>query len=195
GKGKEFKKDLEFQVEDSINHISQAFEGEDFEYKKNQILTAFVEDTNRMYLKADEEARAYGFTVSRNQNGISSVPLKNGETLSQEEYLNMSEEERAELMKRSSLVQEKLNEAFRQYRELEKDIKARIKELEQETARSVISPNFDKLVKKYRAFREVINYLEDLQQDLLDNLELFTKPEDPSTVNLFHHVSRRTSER
>ncbi len=195
GKGKEFKKDLEFQVEDSINHISQAFEGEDFEYKKNQILTAFVEDTNRMYLKADEEARAYGFTISRNQNGISSVPLKNGETLSQEEYFNMSEEERAELMKRSSLVQEKLNEAFRQYRELEKDIKARIKELEQETARSVISPNFDKLVKKYRAFREVINYLEDLQQDLLDNLELFTKPEDPSTVNLFRHVSRRTSER
>mgnify|MGYP002345038900 FL=1 len=195
GKGREFKKDLELQVENSINHISQAFEGEDFEFKKNQILTTFVEETNRMYIKADEEARTYGFTISRNQNGISSVPLKSGEALSQEEYLNMPEEERAELMKRSSLVQEKLNEAFRQYRELEKDIKARIKELEQETARSVISPNFDKLVKKYRAFREVINYLEDLQQDLLDNLELFTKPEDPSTVNLFHHVSRRTSER
>ena len=195
GKGKEFKKDLELQVENSINHISQAFEGEDFEFKKNQILTTFVEETNRMYIKVDEEARTYGFTISRNQNGISSVPLKNGEPLSQEEYLNMSEEERAELMKRSSLVQEKLNEAFRQYRELEKDIKGQIKELEQETARNVISPYFDKLVKKYRAFREVISYLEDMQEDLLDNLELFAKPEDPSSVNLFRHVSRRSSER
>ncbi len=195
GKGREFKKDLELQVENSIAQISQAFEGEDFEFKKNQILTTFVEETNRMYIKADEEARTYGFTISRNQNGISSVPLKSGEALSQEEYLNMPEEERAELMKRSSLVQEKLNEAFRQYRELEKDIKGRIKELEQETARCVISPYFNKLIKKYRAFSEVISYLEDMQQDLLDNLELFVKQEDPSSFNLFRHISRRTSER
>jgi lon-related putative ATP-dependent protease len=195
GKGKEFKKDLELQVENSIAHISQAFEGEDFEYKKNQILTMFVEETNRMYIKADEEARTYGFTISRNQNGISSVPLKNGEALSQEEYRNMSEEERDELMKRSSLVQEKLNEAFRQYRELEKDIKAQIKELEQETARSVIAPNFNKLLKKYRTFGKLITYLEDIQQDLLENLELFTKPEEPSSFNLFRHVSRRSLER
>ncbi len=195
GKGKELKKDMELQVQSSIAHISQAFEGEDFEYKKNQILTMFVEETNRMYIKADEEARTYGFTISRNQNGISSVPLKNGEPLSQEEYLNMSEEERAELMKRSSLVQEKLNEAFRQYRELEKDIKVRIKELEQETARSIIAPYFNKLLKKYRAFGKAITYLEDMQQDLLDNLELFTKPEEPSSLNVFRHISRRSSER
>jgi lon-related putative ATP-dependent protease len=195
GKGKEFKKDLELQVENSIAHISQVFEGEDFEFKKNQILTMFVEETNRMYIKADEEARTYGFTISRNQNGISSVPLKNGEALSQEEYMNMSEEERADLMKRSSLVQEKLNEAFRQYRELEKDIKGRIKELEQEIARSVITPNFNKLLKKYRVFGKVITYLEDMQQDLLENLELFAKPEEPSSLNVFRYISRRSSER
>ena len=195
GKGKELKKDLELQVENSIAHISQAFEGEDFEFKKNQILTTFVEETNRMYIKADEEARTYGFTISRNQNGISSVPLKNGEPLSQEEYLNMSEEERAELMKRSSQVQEKLNDAFRQYRELEKDVKGQIKNLEQETARNVISPYFSKLVKKYLHFEETISYLEDMQEDLLDNLEIFSKPEDPASFNLFRHVSRRTSER
>ena len=195
GKGKEFKKDLELKLEKSIANISQIFEGEDFEYKKNQILTMFVEETNRLYIRADEEARAYGFTISRNQNGISSVPLKNGEALNQEEYLNMSEEERAELMKRSSLVQEKLNEAFRQYRELEKDVKKQIKELEQETARSIITPYFNNLLKKYCAFSKVITYLEDLQQDLLDNLELYTKAEEPSSSNLFRYVSRRNSKR
>ncbi len=195
GKGKEFKKDLELKLEKSIANISQIFEGEDFEYKKNQILTMFVEETNRLYIRADEEARAYGFTISRNQNGISSVPLKNGEALNQEEYLNMSEEERAELMKRSSLVQEKLNEAFRQYRELEKDVKKQIKELEQETARSIITPYFNNLLNKYCAFSKVITYLEDLQQDLLDNLELYTKAEEPSSSNLFRYVSRRNSRR
>lgn len=195
GKGKEFKKDVEAQVENAFNHITQAFEAEDFEFKKNQIITAFVEETNRMYMRLDEEARQYGFTISRNQSGINSIPLKDGEALSQEEYMAMTEEERDQLMKRSSIVQEKLNEAFRKYRDLEKDIKGRIKELEQETARAVISPYFDKLLKKYRSFDDVLNYLGDMQEDLMDNLELFTKQEEGSGFNLFQHVNRRSTER
>jgi len=195
GKGQEFKKDVETQVENAVSHITQAFEGEDFEFKKNQIITGFVEETNRMYVRLDEEARQFGFTISRNQNGINSVPLKDGEALSQEEYMAMTEEEREQLMKRSSVVQEKLNEAFRKYRDLEKDVKGRIKELEQETAQAVISPYFEKLLKKYRRLDDVLSYLGDMQGDLLDNLELFTKQEENSTFNLFRHVSRRSIER
>lgn len=195
GKGKEFKKDLEEQLDNIISQIRQAFEGEDFEFKKNQILSAFVEETNRMYVKLDEEARTFGFTISRNQNGISSVPLKDGEALSQEEYMAMSEEERSELMKRTSIVQEKLNEAFRQYRDLERDIKAQVEELEQETAQTVIAPYFIKLLKKYRNFKDILEHLEDIQQDLLEHLELFIKPEEASSFNLLQQISRRSWER
>lgn len=195
GKGKEFKKDVEVQVEKAISHITQAFEGEDFEFKKNQILTGFVEETNRMYVRLDEEARKHGFTISRTQNGINSIPLRDGEALNQDEYMAMNEEERSQLMKRSAIVQEKLNEAFRQYRDLERDIKGRIKQLEQDTARSVISPHFGKLLKKYRGFEKIVDYLGDMQEDLMDNLDIFTKQDEGSGYNLFRQVSLRSTER
>lgn len=195
GKGQEFKKDMEALIENSISHIAQAFEGEDFEFKKNQIISGFVEETNRMYVKLDEEAHKYGFTITRNQNGISTVPLKDGEPMGQDDYLSMPEEERNDLMKRSTIVQEKLNEAFHQYRELEKEVKARIKELEKETARTVISSNFNKLTSKYQGFEDLLQYLQDVEQDLLDNLEILVKPDEANTFNIFRNISRRSLER
>jgi hypothetical protein len=102
----------------------------------------FVEETNQMYMRLEEESRTHGFSITKTQNGISSVPLKDdGEPLSQEEYVSLSEEEKNSMMKRSKMVQERINESFRQYKELEKSIKEKIKALELETAKSVSGPH------------------------------------------------------
>lgn len=193
GKGSGFKKDLSVQMESTIAHITRAFEGEDFEYRKNLILTAFMEETNSMYLRIDEEARKYGFSISRSQNGINSIPLKNGEPLSQEDYVTFTEDERNDLMKRSAIVQEKLTEAFRQYRELEKGLKQKLKELELETAQAIINPIFNKLVRKYKTIKDVVEHLRDIQKDLLDNLDAFTKQEESNPLSWFRNMDKKTS--
>jgi len=194
GKGKVFKKDISVEIEKVIKQIVKAFESEDFDYKKNEILNAFVEQTNAMYLQLEGEARAQGFTISRTPNGISTVPLKkDGEVLSQEEYMAMAEKERAELMGRSAVVQEKLNESFRKYKELEKIIKTRVKNLEQETARAATVQYFARLFNKYRMFRDIVEYLEDMQEDLLNNIDIFIKRETSWPANVFQHMDRRAS--
>jgi len=194
GKGIAFKKDVSVEIEKVTKQIVRAFESEDFDYKKNEILNVFVEQTNAMYLQLEEEARSQGFAISRTQSGISTIPLKkNGEALSQEEYMAMPEDERAELMKKSSIVQEKLNRAFRKFKELEKNVKARIKDLEQETARSVTVLHFARLFNKYRMFADIVEYLEDMQQDLLNNIDLFIKREGSWPAYLFQHIDRRAS--
>lgn len=193
GKGRILRKDLNEQLEQILEQVSRVFEGEAFEFRKNQVLSSFLEDTNNMYLRLDEEAHKYGFSISRNQNGISTVPLKDGEALKQEEYLSMSEEERADLVRRSAAVQEKINEAFRQYRELEKSMKQKIAALEIETAGSVISPHFNRLSRKYRQFPRVTQYLEEIKKDFLGHLELLIKPEENAPVAWFKNLDRRTA--
>ncbi|MDD2620166.1 MAG: ATP-binding protein [Syntrophomonadaceae bacterium] len=192
GQGAQFKKDISTQMDKIIKHIIKAFESEEYEAKKNVILGVFVEETNNMYLHLDEEARSHGFTISRNQNGINSIPLKDGEALNQDDFMAMNETERVELMRRSSIIQEKLNEAFRQYKEMEKNIKQKIKELENETARIAAAPYFAILFEKYRLCKEIIAHLEDVQQDLLDNYEHFIIPDDNSPANLFRRMDRRS---
>lgn len=191
GMGAEFKKDLASHMEKIIRQIIKAFESEEFEAKKNALLGVFVEETNNVYLQLDEEARTHGFTISRTQNTINSIPLKDGEAMSQEDFMAMTEAERVELMRRSAIIQGKLNEAFRQYKEMEKNIKLKVKDLENETARAAASPHFANLFTKYRLCKEIIEHLEDIQQDLLENYELFAAPDENSPVNLFRRMDRR----
>jgi len=192
GLGKEFKNDVEANMDTVIKHIVKAFEGEEFEFQKSAILNRFMEETNQIYLRLEDEARTFNFTISRSQNGVSSIPLKeDGTQISQDEYMALPEDIRTELMKKSAIVQDKINDAFRQYKELEKQTKEQIKELELATARQVAEPDFNTLYQKYSALAEVVEYLRDMHQDVLDNLEMFKTIEDDSPMNLLRRMDKR----
>ncbi|HEX3012210.1 MAG TPA: ATP-binding protein, partial [Syntrophomonadaceae bacterium] len=191
GEGKVFQKAIASTFEHTIKSITKAFEGEEFEDQKNLILNSFVEDTNNRYLKLEEEARQMGFTVSRGQNGITSIPVKNGEPLKQDDYVSMDETEKTELMAKNRIVQEKLTEAYRRYKEREKDTREKVKELEKETAREITARYFTALFSKYRTYEKVINYVEAMQQDILNNIEIFTENEEPSVLGVFRARDKR----
>ena len=192
GQGKKFKKDLEDQVEKIIARISRALEEDEFGYKRSQIMNQFMEQTSALYLQAEEEARKLGFGIARTDQGINSYPLKDGEAMSQEHFMTLNEEERAELMKRSSQVQEMLSESFRQYKELEKSFKEKIKSLEQETFRNAAAPFFEELVKKYKKYPKIVKYLHDLQEDLLDRMPAIVKHDESNPWNFLRFGDRRS---
>lgn len=192
GLGREFKQDVAANMDAVLKHIVKAFEGEEFEEQKSAILNRFMEDTNQIYLRLEEEARTYNFTISRTQSGVSSIPLKeDGTQINQEEYMAMPEEERAELMKKSAVVQEKINDAYRQYKELEKETKEKIKDLELTTAQQVAVPDWTTLFEKYASLAEVVAYLQDMRQDILDNLDMFKTVEDDSPMNLLRRMDKK----
>lgn len=195
GIGTKFKEDLHQIVDEAIEQIIRTIESQEFEYNKNQILGNFVEKTNKMYLALEEEARKLGFTISRNEGGVTSLPIRDGEVLSQEDFMAMNEGERDSLMKNNSLVQEKLSEAFRLYRELEKNTKEQIKTLETKTAGEVVEQLLTPLQDKYGEYKTVINYLKDMQEDLIGNIDVFIKPEEPGGISIFRISEKKNIRR
>jgi len=192
GQGKKFKKDLEDQIEKIIARVSKVLEEDEFGYKRSQIMNQFMEQTSALYLRAEEEARKLGFGITRTDQGINSYPLKDGEAMSQEHFISLNDEERAELMKRSAQVQEKLSESFRQYKELEKSFKEQIKDLEQDTFRNVAGPYFEELLKSYKKFPKILKYINDLQEDLLDHMPAIVKQDDSNPWNFLRFGDRRS---
>lgn len=195
GMGNTFKKDSAKTVDKAIDQIIRTFESEEFDYKKGSILNEFVEKTNRMYLALEEEARTLGFTITRNETGITPVPIRNGEVLSQEDFMGMSEEERNNLMKNSAAVQEKLNEAFRQYKELEKSIKEKIRALETETATEVVNASFAGFIEKYKDYPKILSHVKELQENLVENINVFVKPEEHNAFSLFRISEKKALKR
>ncbi len=193
GKGREFKRDVAGAMEEFMQQALKVLESQDYNSKKSTIMTQFMEETNRMYLQLEEESRNLGFSISRTANGVSSVPLKNGEILSQEDYVSMTEEERSDLLKRSTYIQERISESIRVYKELEKNIRSTLKELETETALQATELCFEKLLRKYGIYPQVTEYLHDMQQDAIKNMDLFIGEEDASGMNFFRHMDKKSA--
>ncbi len=192
GQGKEFKKDIDDIMDVFLKDIDKVFESEEYEFKKTAILNRFMEATNQVYVHLEEEARAIGFTVSRTQNGVNSIPLKeDGTQFTQDEFTALPDEERSELMKKSAIVQEKINDSFRAYKEVEKNFKAELKELEQATAREMAEPNFSALYEKYTALPEAVAYLRDMYQDIIDNLEMFKTQEEDNPLKFLRRLDKK----
>src|SRR5690606_7744863 len=119
----------------------------------------------------------------------------NGEVLSQEDFMGMSEEERNNLMKNSAAVQEKLNEAFRQYKELEKSIKEKIRALETETATEVVNASFAGFIEKYKDYPKILSHVKELQENLVENINVFVKPEEHNAFSLFRISEKKALKR
>ncbi|MGE5415590.1 MAG: Lon protease family protein [Acidobacteriota bacterium] len=184
GVGKKLVRDIDKLITKIHKILHKAFNGEDFELIRNQILSEFYDVTNHMYADLEDFARKQGFTISRTQAGITTIPIDNGQPLTPEEFNALSEEQRNQILDNGRMVQEKINEAIRQYKEMEKALKDRMRQLEQETARRVIAPHFAGLFDSYRQFEKVVLYLENMEQDIIESLELFSDEDEANQVSL-----------
>lgn len=192
GWGQRFRHDVATAMDDFAKNIGKAFENETFELQKAALVNKFMEEGNLLYVRLEAEARVFGFTIQRTQNGVNSIPLKeDGTHMSQDEFLALPDDERAEWMKKSAAVQERINESFRQYRDLDKELKEKLRELEVDTARQVAAPGFAAMEQNYAQLPEVMQYLADVQADILDNLELFKSSDDESPMNLLRRMDKR----
>jgi len=192
GKGKQLKQELFACIDKVIEEVINALTGDEFTVRKNEILNQFVSKTNNLYLELDQEARTYGFTISQGQQGINIVPInENGEVMGQDEYVGLSEEGRSMLMANNVLVQEKLNEVARKYRNLEKLMKEKAKNLQQEVARNISNPHFQAMFKNYKQYASVLKYLQAVQIDFLDHVDIFMNSEENPALSFFRRMDKR----
>lgn len=195
GRGRRFARDMERLIENLRKMIPKAFESQHFEVHKNRILGSFMESTNMMYQKLEKMAQSEGFTISRTQHGISTIPVRDGKPLDPEEFASLDEDTKQQLLQRSKALQEKISEAMREYKELERTVREKMRVLELETARTVMVPCFAALYESYRGYAKVVSYLEEVHNDVLENLELFTEQQEEMQLPaaLFRRIDKRAA--
>lgn len=190
--GRQFKMDIRQKVDEVLEKIFKTLEGEDFDNQKKQIINIFVEETNKLYLQLEQETKNYGYTISKTAAGVNPVPLLNGEPLSQDAYLNMDEKEKEILMRNGSIVQEKINETYRKFKEMERLIKEKVSDLEREAAQKVAEPLFAVLHEKYADYPEISAYLNEMQEDIIEHLGMFANTNETAPPgNLLSLIDKR----
>ncbi len=178
GIGADFCHQVEDLVEDLKEIIPKAFDGEDYESQKSVHVKEFQDARSELLEELNKVAQDKGFALKRTSSGFVTIPLKDGEQIGEEDYDKLDQETKDELEKNSNDVQIKAMEIMRKVQKLEKELKEKLKELDQEFGMAAVGHLFNELLDDYYQYPEVKKYLEAFQEDVLSNLSDFRSDEE-----------------
>lgn len=174
GKGSEFAKDMEKLIYDIRSEISRAFSDDSFEEQRQEIIDRYQKQSMEIIANLDEIAKAEGFALQKTVQGIIAIPLSlsdsNPKPMSQEEYEALTSEQKKELEEKGRNLQNKIDEAIRKMRALDKSARKEMDELEKDTALAAINPLFEEMNAAYKDSAKIIDYLKAVKNDLIANL-------------------------
>ena len=199
GKGKSLSKDAEDAVEELKTALSKAFDNNEFEDNKAQLVKSFQEKVNTVMEDLRKWAESKDFAIKRTPQGFVNLPLimapplpqpkhepEEGEEpqppvstepvrreMQQEEFEKLPEGEQERLQKISEEISQKTLEKLRYIREREKELKEQIKELEGQICRAAISPILTEMRTKYQPNKKLAKWIDDFSEDIIANFNVF----------------------
>jgi len=173
GGGREFKKDMEAFVNIIKTEISKAFSSDDYEKEKANIIKDFQNRRNELLEQLNRDAEKQDFKVKTTNAGIYFLPIIDGKTLTEDEYEKLEEQVKTKLREKSQQLQIGTLDVIRKIKNIEKELEEKINDWEHKIALFAVGIHINDLREKYKAYEQILEYLEKVQQDILDNLEDF----------------------
>ncbi|MEA3402198.1 MAG: AAA family ATPase [Armatimonadota bacterium] len=173
GMAVDFREDMEELIEDVDREITRAFESEEYQQRREEVLSEYRDDRAQTLQELEREVQEKGLAIGRGPTGLVVAPAKDGEVLSPQEYQQLPPDEREEIERKRREMQEKLEEVLRRGQRLEKQARQKVAELDREVAEFAIGGLFEDIREKYRDLEDVANYLGQVREDIIDNVDIF----------------------
>jgi len=181
GRGRTLKTDMEELLANLRMRVPEVFESEEYASRRENLVRQFTQERNAILQELDAKATQEGFILNISPTGLMLFPGKDGKPMSEEELKALTEEQRESLRQRSNVLHEEMNEAILKIRRMEKEFQEAERKLDQDIAHAVVSQYLEDLVDKYQDLPPVIEYLREVETDILKNIEDFKKkPGAPS---------------
>ncbi len=173
GRARELQADMKDLVERTRQEIRKAFESDEYAAKREETIKGFQRQRDGLFARLNERAQKEGFLIQVTPIGLLTVPMVEGKPLSDEEFRALSPEAREEISQKREKLQVELKTAIRQARGLEKSANEELQKLDREVALYALGPLIEDLKEKYQDVPEVVTYLEEVRDDILENLSQF----------------------
>ena len=193
GEGNVFVSDIDSLMEDLREAIPEAFDSEDYEKKKAEYLKAFQEVRGALLEKLNKIASDKGFSLKKTSGGFITIPVIDGKQVDEEAYEDLDSDVKEDFEKRSNEVQIDAMEVLRKIQAAEKELKEKIKVMDTKIGLMSIGYLFEGLKEKYTDNTKIISYLNQFQQDILDNINSF-RTEEEEQQNPFSFIGRQGKE-
>ena len=160
--------------------IPAAFEGDDY---RNQ-LRAIEEETKskveEQWKSLNERAAEEGIGVLQTPTGYVLAPIIDGKVIDDKEFNKLPEEKRGQIEAAIERLSEDLQARVEMMPKLRKAHRERVKALDQEVTAHAVNVQLADLKEKYSSLPRVAAYLDEVQENIIQNAQDFQPTETPS---------------
>ncbi len=182
GMGVELRKDMQHTVVSAQRNLAEALSSKEHTGRRAEISDAFNKKREAAFSTISKKAAKKGLLLQVTQAGFMLLPASKGKAMSEEEYQQLSAEDKEELRKRRDELTRNLKEQVARVKAAESTLQQELEEIDSQVADEAISPLFDKMREKYGAIPELTDYLTEVEKDIVENFEQF-KPEQKNNNN------------
>lgn len=184
GMGARLQAEMEQLLGELQARIPAVFEGDEYRRRLGRIDEEYGERQSQAFGEVGEEAGKRGIVLLRTPNGFSFAPAKGDEVMSPEDYAKLPDDEKARIGRDSSELQAKLEKVVRQVHQWRRERLDRVRKLNEEAVLFAVGDLIDALRSDYAEFPAVCDYLNEVQQDVIQSIDEFRSPKQESEDNL-----------
>ncbi|MEJ2747092.1 MAG: AAA family ATPase [Anaerolineae bacterium] len=188
GQGSQFKSQMEQLVTDLQRELPQAFASEAYKDAMEAVQHNFERQQNELLQGLQAKAAEKGLGLLNTPSGFAIVPLVDGRPISPEDYQQFPLEQRQAIEKERQTLGEELEDLLERFHAMGLEVRQQMQQINREVAQSTSQHYFDQLRQQYADHEELLLYLEEVHQDVLENIRDFNPPEDdestPAPVDL-----------
>jgi lon-related putative ATP-dependent protease len=185
GQARQFQLDMKTLVEGAKRELRKAFESEEYAAKQKETARSFEKQAHQIIAAINARAQEQGFLLQQTPLGILPVPLKDGQPLTPEEFAALSSTEKQAISQKQEALQAEIETAFRKVKNVEKQAAQELERLDKQVALYALSHLLDDLKKKYQGLPEILAYLDEVRDDILDNANQFRANPKEQTAPAF----------
>lgn len=174
GKGKEFKEAMSEAVSQLKDQLPAWFEREPHIKAHEEISRSFQDEREDLFTDMEALAKDRGFNLEiDDQGGLTLIPLIEGRILNDEEFERLDPDLRKTLRNSADDLLAEVTAILRRISKTEEGFRKDERKLHQESASELLKELLAPLHKDFDQFEIIKDYLEDIESELLDNVDLF----------------------
>ena len=177
GMGRTLQEQMNELLNRLTNEMPKTFANREFEAQKNEIVKVYHNKRDEIIREITVEAKEQKFGVKNTNSGIYFMPIIDGEVINEEQYDELSQEQRDSISKNSEAIQKKAAEAMREIKDFEKNTRKEVEDLEYSIGLFTVGHHINAVMETYAEQPQIIEYLKAVKEDILDNLQNFISEE------------------
>lgn len=173
GIGLEFQKDMKRVIENTKRALGQAFTSKEYTDRRAEFIEGLNKKRDIAFQALSKRAKERGLLLKTSQSGLILIPASGDQPMSEEDYEKMPQEQKDDLLKRREELTRELKDRVMELQAEEGNVEKQLEDNDHQVAGYAIGFLFEELRGKYKKLPQVVAFLNEVEQDIIENYNQF----------------------